>query len=558
MITIIIFKIVKMQKTKNPTINAFVALPTLLTMSSLLLAQSALAQHPPTADVTPKASDANSSTAQINNVFKLRDVSPDDWAFEALQNLIERYGCIAGSSNNLYEGDRALTRYEFAAALNQCLRQIEDLISNNPNEVTEADLATLQRLTRDFEAELATLSTRVDNLEERTTVLEDNQFSTTAKLKGTVLFSLNSALGKNRAVPVFADANDAPDLDEGVVLNNRVRLNFDSSFTGRDLLKVRLDSTDVTRFNARGTTGTNMTRLAFDRNTNGNFVVGKLFYRGRLGERFSYALIANRGRFNAHIDNFNNFFANAVRGSISNFGRFNPIYIQGATGAGVNFNYELSDSLTLSGGYLARNPSNVDQGLFNGSFAALGQLAFAPRDNLRFGLTYVRGYYPGGETFVSGGTGSRVANAPFSPSIATSANHFGFQANSRLSSNFILAGWAGLTQAQAEESGTGFDATSVTAGDDATVFNWALTFAFPNVDNRGNRAGLIIGQPPKVTANDGGPTGDESAFHIEGSYRYQVNDNISIEPGVLVIFNPENNGENDTITVGLVRTIFSF
>ena len=301
-----------------------------------------------------------------------------------------------------------------------------------------------------------------------------------------------------------------------------------------------------------------MTRLGFDRDTGGNVVLGKLFYKTAVGERFSYALIANRGRFNAHIDNFNGFFANAVRGSISNFGRFNPIYIQGATGAGVTLNYELSDALTLSGGYLARNPADVDQGLFNGSFAALGQLAFAPNDNLRFGLTYVRGYYPSGEPFVSGGTGSRVANAPFSGNIATSANHFGLQANSRFSRNFILAGWAGITQAQAEEDGVGFAGTPVKAGDDATVFNWALTFAFPNVDSRGSRAGIIIGQPPKVTSNDGGPTGDESAFHLEGSYRYQVNNNISIEPGVLVIFNPENNGDNDTITVGLVRTIFTF
>jgi len=555
---IIILLKAQMQKTRNPTIKASIAIPSLLTMSSLLLSQSALAQSPPTADTNQKTSDANSSTAEINNVFELRDVSPDDWAFEALQNLIERYGCIAGSSNNLYDGDRALTRYEFAAALEQCLQQIQDLIRKETTEVRQEDLAALQRLTKDFEAELATLSTRVNNLEERTTVLEDNQFSTTTKLKGTVLFSMNSALGKKRAVPVFADANDAPEIEERVVFNNRVRLNFDSSFTGRDLLKVRLDATDVKRFNAAGTTGTNMTRLAFDRNTNNNMVLGKLFYKAQIGERFSYEINASRGRFNTHIENFNGFFANAVRGSISNFGRMNPIYIQGATGAGISMNYELSDSLTLSGGYLARNPANANQGLFNGSFAALGQLAFAPSDNLRFGLTYVRGYYPGGETFVSGGTGSRVANAPFSPSIATYADHFGIQANSRLSSNLILSGWAGLTEAQAQESGTGFDATSVSAGDEATVFNWALTFGFPNVDNRGSRAGIIIGQPPKVTANDGGPTGDESAFHIEGSYRYRVNDNISIEPGVLVIFNPENNSDNDTITVGLLRTIFSF
>jgi hypothetical protein len=104
--------------------------------------------------LTDRNHRGDSSLAQVNNVFELRDVSPDDWAFEALRNLIERYGCIAGSPDGRFYGDRALTRYEFAAALNQCLRQIEDLISNNPTEVMEGDLATLQRLTRDFEAEL--------------------------------------------------------------------------------------------------------------------------------------------------------------------------------------------------------------------------------------------------------------------------------------------------------------------------------------------------------------------------------------------------------------------
>lgn len=107
--------------------------------------------------------EGGASLHQVNSVFQLRDVSPGNWAFEALRNLVERYGCIAGYPDGTYRGNRALTRYEFAAGLNACLQQIERLIAANQGEVTQEDLAALQRLTQEFEAELATLGTRVDN-----------------------------------------------------------------------------------------------------------------------------------------------------------------------------------------------------------------------------------------------------------------------------------------------------------------------------------------------------------------------------------------------------------
>ena len=94
---------------------------------------------------------------------------------------LHRYGCIAGFPNNTYQGNKALTRYEFAAGLNSCLNQIERLIAEGES-VSSQDVATLQRLSRDFEAELATLARRVDELEVRVATLEDNQFSTTTKL----------------------------------------------------------------------------------------------------------------------------------------------------------------------------------------------------------------------------------------------------------------------------------------------------------------------------------------------------------------------------------------
>ena len=58
---------------------------------------------------------------QVTSVTQLSDVQPTDWAFQALQSLVERYGCIAGYPDGTYKGNRAMTRFEFAAGLNACL-----------------------------------------------------------------------------------------------------------------------------------------------------------------------------------------------------------------------------------------------------------------------------------------------------------------------------------------------------------------------------------------------------------------------------------------------------
>jgi len=83
--------------------------------------------------------NANEPMSQITNVSQLRDVFPGDWAYEALRSalrssaslsLVERYGCIAGYPDGTFRGNRATSRYEFAAGLNACLQQIERLIAN--------------------------------------------------------------------------------------------------------------------------------------------------------------------------------------------------------------------------------------------------------------------------------------------------------------------------------------------------------------------------------------------------------------------------------------------
>ena len=127
----------------------------------------------------------NNSLAQVTSVSQLSDVQPTDWAFQALQSLVERYGVIAGYPDGTFRGNRAMTRYEFAAGLNAALDRVNELIAAGSAEsVRREDLATLQRLQEEFAAEIATLRGRVDSLEAATAELEANQFSTTTKLSG--------------------------------------------------------------------------------------------------------------------------------------------------------------------------------------------------------------------------------------------------------------------------------------------------------------------------------------------------------------------------------------
>jgi hypothetical protein len=67
--------------------------------------------------------DPASTLQQLTSVSELKDVQPTDWAYEALKSLVERYGCIVGYPDQTFRGNRALSRWEFAAGLNACLNR---------------------------------------------------------------------------------------------------------------------------------------------------------------------------------------------------------------------------------------------------------------------------------------------------------------------------------------------------------------------------------------------------------------------------------------------------
>lgn len=293
---------------------------------------------------------ANNTLAQVTSVSQLSDVQPTDWAFQALQSLVERYGCIAGYPDGTYRGNRALTRYEFAAGLNACLDRVNELIATaTADTVNKEDLATLQRLQEEFSAELATLRGRVDSLEAQTAELEANQFSTTTKLTGEVVAAVSDVFGEELAVT--SNPNDpsnaaraGQDQEINTVLSDRVRLNFDTSFTGKDLLRTRLQARNITPFTRTGTpgaagdTGTGMTRLGFDGDNGNDIQLDDFFYRFPVTEFAEVKVDFDASEFNDNVYTFNPAFESSGRGAISRFGRFNPIYRQGEGGSGLTVN----------------------------------------------------------------------------------------------------------------------------------------------------------------------------------------------------------------------------
>jgi hypothetical protein len=498
-----------------------------------------LEKNPLTPAETAAQSPDATSMNQVTSVSQLSDVRPTDWAFQALQSLVERYGCIAGYPDGTYRGNRALTRYEFAAGLNACLDQVTKLIGSLPaNFVTQEDLAVLQRLQEEFAAELASLRGRVDALEARTSELEANQFSTTTKLNGETIFAVSDTFGKGAVGDDKTTAN----------LGYRVRLNFDSSFTGTDRLRTRLQARNNARYDRP--TGTPMTRTNFDGDGGSEITLDKLSYQFLIGSRTNVEIGAKGLTSDDVAPLINPYFDSAAQGAVSRFGAFNPAIYNTPGETGIAINHQFSDQLNLTLTYLTNTAADSTEGngLFNGSYGAIAQLTYSPSSELDLALSYVRSCSRKNDVDLSLGTGSNNANQPFNQS-ATRGNHFGFQASWRPSSRFALSGWAGYVDAQQLSGG---DAK-------AQIWNSGVTFAFPDLFSEGNVGGLIVGVPPKVTRNDIKENKDNAtSLHVEALYRIQVSDFISVTPGVYVITNTDHNKDNGTTWVGVLRTSFTF
>ena len=496
------------------------------------------------------------SRSQVTNVNQLRDVSPTDWAYEALRSLVDRYGCIAGFPNQTYRGSQALTRYEFAAGLNSCLNQIERLIASS-EAVSAEDLETINRLTQEFEAELATLGGRVDELESRTAILEDNQFSTTTKLEGEAVFGISSEFNNSFNEAVFQD---------------RVRLAFVSSFTGEDALYTRLDASnagfDLQTEDENGNAVDLQTgALTYQTADSDNDVgIGWLAYYFPIGDKIDVYLPAAFPLWqdfvptlSPYLDSFT-----GATGSLSSFAESSPIYKVGlASGGGVGFNFSPIDFVTVSAGFFGGdsfNPvENEDGGLFNEEYSALGQVTLSFLDDkLQVAGTYALGKFgsfrddpltddPTNDIFDLG-VGTDAARRPFGDDAQVSSNSYGVAAAYQLNDRIALNAFGMYSAARVTRGSAGSTASGSRSED---IWSYGAGLSLPDLGKEGNLAAIFAGVEPYA--------GDQrNPIHLEGLYKYQFNDNVSLTPGIVYIIDPNGNDNDDNAVIGVLRTTFTF
>jgi hypothetical protein len=529
----------------------------------VLVEETKAAQFLAQAKVNSFSNENNNSQSQVTSVSQFSDVQPTDWAFQALQSLVERYGCIAGYPSGTFRGNRSLSRYEFAAGLNSCLDRVNELIATATADlVTKQDLATLQRLQEEFSAELATLRGRVDALEGRTAELEANQFSTTTKLKGEAIFAATDTFGNETG-----KANRA-------VLQNRVRLGLETSFTGRDMLTTRLSAGNATAFdfrdnanapvnpaNAAGIRSNAAGKQIFEvGSANNNSVkIDKLTYEAPVGPARVY-LAASGGQHSDYAAVNNPYFFDKTdggKGALTTFASENPIYrIGGGSGIALSVPFGKPgdsslkpSSLTL--GYLASNANNPtpSNGLFDGNYAALGQLNFNVGNRVALAATYVHGYQRAGSTLfdsaIDGGSALVGTSQANTPTVAgpSSSNSYGISAAIKPSQKLSLSGFVSYHDVIPEGAGVSREAWSYGAG-----------LALPDFGKKGNVLGIFGGaQPYSLRAG-----ASQTPYQVEGFYKYQVSDNISVTPGVIWVTSPGQATNSNDAFIGTLRTTFSF
>jgi hypothetical protein len=463
----------------------------------------------------------------IPSVSQLKSIKTTHWEYQSLQSLARRYNCSVEWQSKKNNNSRPLSRYEFAIALNKCLQQIKTISF-------QEDLIVLQRLQQDFAQELASLNTKVDQIEANLIQLESNQFSTTTKLSGDLLLQLSDS---------FVQENDRSQT----LFGYRMELNFDTSFRGNDLLQVGLEAKEIGRLD--DVTDTLMTRLGVDGDTDENIEV-ELSYSFLPRDR-TEIIIGTAGVSLDDIGEVLTPFSSSGRGAVSRFGRRDPATLRAPGGAGIGIRQEFSEQVLAFAGYFintddAANPES-GRGLFDGSASAIAQLVIEPEDELAFAVTYTHTYERTDNVNLMGSTGVKEANEPFGQNATTSDN-FGLQFNWAISSSFEIGGWFGYTQAEQQQGGNV----------NATILNGTLTFAFPDLGAENNLGGIIIGVPPVISDHDDNTLiTEETPLHIEALYRMALNEQVEITPGLLVIINPDSNDRN-TIWVGTVRTQFSF
>ena len=470
------------------------------------------------ADLNLNGVNQYASQEQVTSVTQFSDVQPTDWAYQALSNLVERYGCVAGYPNGTFGGGKAMTRFEAAALLNACL----DRVSETTDE--------LKRLLNEFQSELAVLRGRVDGLEQKVGVLEAQQFSTTTKLKGEANFILGG-------VPGARTTNGAN--VGNTAFNYDLRLNFDTSFTGKDLLRTRLRSGN---FSAQPF-GSSSSILKLDKaeSFENSVFIDRLYYSF---PAFTKGLTLTAGALVRNTEMA--WIPTAYRSEILDF--FTTAGVPGvynkATGSGFGVQYVQpgkKGGFVAGLNYVAQNGDNSDTGVFNaeGALNTMAQIGYrAPQWGVAFGYRYgtqgtrLRTY--------NGVLGASGALAPNQTSNGYAINAYWQPQQSGIIPS--VSGGYGWNNVNGPSTPNGATNTST----------WFAGLQWSDVFAKGNSAGIAYGQPGNAAGLS------QQAGLLEIFYKYRVSDNISITPAIIYVANNQAFQGSSSNWGGVIQTKFTF
>ncbi|MBP0020602.1 MAG: carbohydrate porin [Cyanobacteria bacterium SBLK] len=482
-------------------------------------------------------------TFDETRVDRLRDIAPTDWAFSALQSLIERYDCIAGYPDGTFRGDRVLSRYEFAAGLNACLQRMEILFGETLSElVTREEFEALQRLLAEFEEELAIVSTRVDGLEARLSVLEDNQFSTTVLFGGEAIMTLASGWGGNPpgtgvAEPIFAYTSTL-----GIV----------STFTGRDRFRLSFSAGnyDNLAFAGPDSLNTRTALMSFQSGTSDQIVLDSIEYRTAAFGNRVVLTIKPIGFQLSDVLTVNSAYFDSGKGALSRFAEGTPVFKIGALDAGIGFDWLIGKNSRLQVAYGVRDSN--ESGWFGAEHSTLGvQLLAQPFPKVVTGFAYINGYARDGRLDTFTGSFNADTSGQFFSSTPVQIHAINGSLQWEVLPKVTLGAWGGLIYSR----GLGLDETAAAL---TKTYLFSLGIADP-FGREGDLLAFLGGQPPRLFLGTGPvPEDPSSSFHFEMFYNFKVNDNISITPGFFLVTNPGNISRNNTIYVGAIRTTFRF
>ena len=454
----------------------------------------------------------------LDNAFNLSsDIRPGDWAYQALQNLLKRPGCGSPLAREAFQRPQGIPRLQAAMLLSRCVGQIP------------ASTEELPRLLRLLDNEFAILSGAIKDLSGKLEGLEAQSFAPSTKLKADATMTLGG-------IPEYG-RNGSPNSNAGgnTTFNYEFHLNFYTSYTGKDLLRIRLGAGNFGSY-PFGTSTSNIFKLIRTESSNDAPYLDRIYYQFPLGKHDQYRLAIGALVRNTEMVWIPSVYRSDVLdffGTAGSSGVYNK-----ALGEGVGMSWRqavapgkpgwlASLNTVVSGSAVNSGASSCSSGCRSGNSGADSSFGIF---NAKSGINALAqlGYQAAswgvaiGYRYGTSQSAVRTANGVAGNPLVAG------QRDNSLAFNLY---WRPRHASWLPSISTGFGYNLVSASSAANAAqssrSWMAGFQWDNISASSNVAGFAVGQPAHAT----GATGS-SPWLLEVFYRLFLSDNLTITPAL--------------------------